>query len=354
MTGVTNGLSRSTPACFGRPVIVGAYKAIDEAEAKVILRIFEEYAAGSSPKTIVHGLNAERVPPPRPKQGRKAQGWTWTTVRGMLRNRLYLGEVYWNRSGKLRDPENPKRRVTRRRPRSEWLQGPDRPELRIISPELWERVEARRKEATKQSKGRHGGPRPQYLFSGLLRCGVCGSHYIIKDKRGYAYSFYLNRGPHVCANNRTAKREVLERVLLAEIQNEILSSHAVAYLTAQVNKALERGKSRGTSARRALEADLCKLEQEVENIKKAVRLGKATATLLEMLEEAESEVRRLQAGLSATPKDKATVRAIPGLVERYVRDLRVTLGRDVERRPRSALSAPGRGRAAPRERRAHV
>ena len=120
-------------------------------------------------------------------------------------------------------------------------------------------------------------------------------------------------------------------MLLAEIQNEILSSHAVAYLTAQVNKALERGKSRETSARRALEADLCKVEQEVENIKQAVRFGKATATLLEMLEEAESKVRRLRAELSATQKDKATIRAIPGLVERYVRDLRVTLGRDVDR-----------------------
>ncbi len=316
---------------YGRPVIVGVHKAIDEEEAKVVRRIFEEYAAGSSPKTIVHRLNAERVPPPRPKQGRQAQGWTWTTVRGILRNRLYLGEVYWNRSGKQRDPENPKRRVTRRRPRSEWLRGPDQPELRVIHPELWEQVETRRKEATSQNKGRHGGPRPQYLFSGLLRCGVCGSHYIIKDRRGYACSFYLNRGPHVCPNKCTVKREILERVLLAEIQNEILSPQAVAYLTAQVNKVLERERSRVTPARRALEEDLHKVEQEIENIKQAVRLGKATVTLLEMLEEAERKATGLQAELSSPRKDQASVHAIPRLVEQFVRDLRATLGRDVHR-----------------------
>ncbi len=57
-----------------------------------------------------------------------------------------------------------------------------------------------------------------------------------------------------------------------------------------------------------------------------MRLGKATVSQLEMLEEAKGEVQRLQAELKAEPKTKATVQLLPGLVERYALDLQATLG----------------------------
>lgn len=79
------------------------------------------YANGLSAKAITYRLNAERVPPPRPKRGRNAQGWTWTTISGsrekgtgISNNEIYRGMSLWNRSGKLRDPETGKR-ITRPR-----------------------------------------------------------------------------------------------------------------------------------------------------------------------------------------------------------------------------------------------
>jgi len=50
-----------------------------------------------------------------------------------------------------------------------------------------------------------------------------------------------------------------------------------------------------------------------------------------MLEEAEEKVRRLRAEMEATPKPAAIVRTLPGLVERYAKDLRATLGKDTDR-----------------------
>ncbi len=71
----------------------------------MVRRIFELYAAGHSPKTIAHRLNAEHVPAPRWRQGMPLRGWTWTTINGsprkaigILNNPLYIGRVLWNRS----------------------------------------------------------------------------------------------------------------------------------------------------------------------------------------------------------------------------------------------------------------
>jgi hypothetical protein len=80
----------------------------------------------------------------------------------------------------------------------------------------------------------------------------------------------------------------------------------------------------------ALEAELREAEQEAENIKQAVRHGKATATLLEMLEVVEAKIQRVRAESNAEPQVRAAVLALPGLVEQYVRNLGSVLGRDTD------------------------
>lgn len=81
---------------FGRAVFshVYGYKrenkqaVIDEAEAKVVRRIFQMYADGISVTAIAHILNAERIPTKRNKHWDSTvflQSW------GMLRNPRYIG-----------------------------------------------------------------------------------------------------------------------------------------------------------------------------------------------------------------------------------------------------------------------
>lgn len=191
------------------------------------------------------------------------------------------------------------------------------PKLRIVSEELWQRVKARQAESEKRrSKGQRGGAtRHAYLFSGLLRCAGCGAHYTARGGGRFVCSFHKNRGPTVCRNSRVVRRDVLEQRLLGVIEQEILSPEAVAYLAEKVNGALQRANYRSMSARRAPEAELREAEQEVENIKQAVRHGKATATLLEMLEAAEAKIQHLRAESRTEPQLKEAVRALPGLVE---------------------------------------
>ena len=117
---------------------------VDEAEANVIRRVFRDYAAGLSPRTIAARLNEESVPGPR--------GGLWgpSTVygnpkrgTGLLNNELYVGRRVWNRQRFEKDPETGKRQA---RPNDEAdLVVQDAPELRIVNDGLWAEVKARQR-----------------------------------------------------------------------------------------------------------------------------------------------------------------------------------------------------------------
>jgi DNA invertase Pin-like site-specific DNA recombinase len=110
---------------------------INDAEATVVRRIFEWCAAGAGLTRITKGLNSERVPTPRPQQGRPC-AWATSTVRTVLFRPLYRGEILWNTSRK-RDRWGQQHQHAR--PQSEWLRV-DAPELRIVSEALWRAAHA--------------------------------------------------------------------------------------------------------------------------------------------------------------------------------------------------------------------
>lgn len=67
---------------------------INKEQAEIVNRIFHEYIAGNSPKTIAHKLNAECIPGPT------GRGWGQSTINGnrrrgngILNNELYIGKL---------------------------------------------------------------------------------------------------------------------------------------------------------------------------------------------------------------------------------------------------------------------
>lgn len=301
---------------------------IYEPEARIVRRALEEFASGASCKTITRRLTAERIPPPR---GRVEDGWNPATIHGVksrgtgfLNNELYRGVMIWGKTEKVRHPDTGQR-VPRRRDRSEWVRV-EMPELRIIPENLWLKGKARQAEITRRTGGGRYNP-TRHLFSGLLKCPACGSNYTMRDKTFYACA--RNRARGTCSNGHAVRRAVLEERLLQAIEEQILSPANVAHLTRKVEEVLSRAAR--TSTRRQGDAELRKAERERDNVIDAVKRGKATDTLLRVLEETEERIRRLRAEMQTEPKGKAAIRALPGLVERYARDLRSVLGRDVER-----------------------
>jgi site-specific DNA recombinase len=299
----------------------------------VVRRIFELSAAGWSPRRIARALNAERIPPPR------GRSWTWTAIygsprlgTGILNNRLYIGQVIWNKFRWERNPDTGTR-VPRMRPREEWIVLDDET-LRIVPQELWDAVHDRRPGERDVAPPRRTGRPGVYLFSGLLRCARCGARYIIRSHDRYACAGYLDRGPTVCGNAQTVRRQVVESRLLEVIEHELFAPEAIAYITERVNRelqALVRHRRSSRADRTQREAELRTALAELDRIRDAIRRGLISDLTREMLEEAEARVRRLRAELIApAPAELRAVTVLPHVVAEKLQDLRRLLTSDVE------------------------
>jgi len=172
---------RVLKALSGGTVTTGE-REIEPAEAGVVERIFREFVAGVSPKRIAKNLNREGVPGP----------WSPSTIygnakrgTGILNNELYVGRLVWNRLRSVKNPDTGKR-VPRLNPTSEWM-ARDVQELRIVINDLWIAAKSRQKQTRHaiETAGAIGvAKRPQYLFSGLTKCGVCSPDSSCRPRTG--------------------------------------------------------------------------------------------------------------------------------------------------------------------------
>ena len=219
--------------CFGYDVVRGlgtdgqpitGERRVNAAEAEVVRRIFSEYAAGRSSRTIAMALNREGVPGP---QGRE---WGPSTVHGnlerrngVLNNELYVGRLVWNRQRFLKDPDTGKR-IARPNPEAEWIVK-EVPELRIIDDDLWKAV--REQQALLRMKPREERVeriaerrRPKHLFSGLLRCADCGGSYTMISKDLLGCGTASTKG--TCANRLNIRCDVLEASVLDGLRHHLM------------------------------------------------------------------------------------------------------------------------------------
>ena len=243
---------------------------IDQAEASVVRRIFEMSASGRSLKTIAKTLNFEKLPPPRRRVDRSAMTWCPTAIRAMLRRELYVGRIVWNRSHFVKRPGTNKR-VRRARPQSEWRTA-NRPELRIVSDELWNGVQRRIVSLQRLGTGRRTGLLDRsvtspYLFSGLLKCGLCGGNLVIVCGHApgrhpkYGCSQHHYRG--ACTNAVLVRRDFMEEMLLGGLQDQVLKPEVLRYAIDEFKRQIrlmasqiDAGESESRRRRKQLEVEL--------------------------------------------------------------------------------------------------
>lgn len=210
--------------CYGYSVTAVGDRAINAVEAKVVIRIFEAYANGASPLAIAKALNAEGVPGPR-----GAGTWGPSTIHGhavrgtgILNNELYIGRLIWNRRRWLKDPDTG-RRVPRENPPDQWTVT-EVPALRVVSDTLWRAVKAKQG-AMAQGAMRKGATtmasrRPVYIFSGLIKCGVCGRGYVVNNGK-LTCGGYKQRG--TCENSRRVSIEEVDGRVLTALQEKFFA-----------------------------------------------------------------------------------------------------------------------------------
>ena len=195
---------------------------IEPAEEAIVERIFRDFVAGVSPKQIAKNLNRERI------DGPFGGPWSPSTIygnakrgTGILNNELYIGRLVWNRLRYVKNPDTGKR-VSRLNPPSEWMTR-EVPALRIVSDELWTAAKARQertRHAVKSAGHLGRARRPQYLFSGLTKCGVCGAGFIMAGRNRLACFGARDQGR--CDNVLTIRRDEVEARVLKALHEKLL------------------------------------------------------------------------------------------------------------------------------------
>lgn len=293
----------------GEPV--RGLREIDPDTAAIVRRIFNDYAAGRSPRQIAGELNAQGIPAPR------GGIWRASTIAGhrrdgfgILSNPIYIGKLVYGRTEAVTDPRT-RKRATRKG--SGDLATGDAPHLRIIDDALWQQVQ---EELEGRSTGRpERQRRPRHLLSKLGQCGVCGGSWIITRGEYFGCSSVIDG--NACTNRRLIRKDEYERRVLAELRDQMLAPDVVeAYLeeyrAEHTRQTREAARQRGQFERRLAEA-----ERKVANLVAALAAGgsefaEIRAALAAARDEAAKAKREL-AGLNALP----TIALHPGLAQQY-------------------------------------
>jgi DNA invertase Pin-like site-specific DNA recombinase len=210
-------------------------RAINRREAAIVVRIFQNYAAGISPRAIAAALNRERVIGPR------GGSWSASTIHGnwargtgILNNELYIGRLVWNRLRYVKDPITGNR-VSRPNPEARWVIK-EVPELRIVDGDLWALVKARQAAAALPRVENRGSAlsranRPRHLFSGMLTCGVCGGGVSMISATHLGCSAARNKA--TCDNRRSLARSELEARVLGALSTRLMDPKHFAVFCAE-------------------------------------------------------------------------------------------------------------------------
>jgi len=306
-------------------------RVINAAEAAVVRQIFEMFAGGVGIGRITKRLNEECTPAPR----QSPRGWAPTAVREIIRRPLYKGEIVWNQHEKIVRGGTKKRRE---RNEKDWIRL-DAPDLRIISPELWDSVAKRLEKRKGQRRSAFRDVESKYLLTGMARCAHCGGPMTIvgqdyhREKgRFYGCSYYKSRGSSICKNSLLVEQELLDQTVLKAIEEALTEE----MLKVAIEKALTKhraGASVQLDHRSRIERELSLIEAQLKNLVDAVANGRKESALFERLANEEERKRSLIADLERLTRPEHVPHLDEARLKRELKarfaDTRALLGRHI-------------------------
>ena len=205
---------------------------IDEETAPIVRRIFAMRASGMGYYSIAAALNDDGIQSPREtyyqQRGqvnphRSINMWSNTTVKTILRNEAYIGNLVQGKFGKA----SYKSRKLVRKSEEEWIrvEGTHEP---IVSREIWDTVASIGEKRVRKSEPTDG---IKSIFTGLVYCADCGFKMRnkidrtpmkdgeIKRYSRFICSSYAKSGKTACTIHSISET-VLHQLVLADIREK--------------------------------------------------------------------------------------------------------------------------------------
>ena len=247
---------------------------VDEETAPIVRMIFERFIGGESIIGITKDLNEMGIPNPsmykkqkgfnyRHPCGRSNDGlWPDSSVRRILQNRMYVGDMVQGRNTTY----SYKIKQCRAIPKDEWIivEGTHEP---IISQETFDHAQALFNKSIRKSPKKKNVD----LFSGLVRCADC-KRVMNKKTNQHTYGTYhyyrcvtARKLKKSACTNHTIRIDKLEQAVLLTIQNMINTATTMSELLTQINNHSAR-KKESSHIEKALKSQVSEREKLVAMI----------------------------------------------------------------------------------------
>ena len=217
------------------------------------------------------------------------------------------------------------------------------PHLQIVSDEVWGAVE-HRLDVVKASFAAGTSPglccrslSAQYLLSGFLKCGVCGTKMVVVSGRGQSgrarYGCPMKHARGVCTNNLHLRQDTLEREIICGLQSRVLREDVAAYAVAEFRRQLKAKLEGARSQLSTLRQEREKLKAEISNIAAVIAQGRQSPALLDELEKRERRLTEISDEIFSSSGNglDAKLKGIEDFVMRRLGDLHGLLNGDVQR-----------------------
>ena len=244
---------------YGYDKTIGDYfnLAINEEEAKIVRQIYQWYTK--------EGYGAAKISIMLNDRGLKTKrncSWSQNAICRILTNEIYTGKII-NGKQEVADFLTGQRKS---KEEDEWMVV-DRPELKIIEPEVYEEAQAVLQSRNKAFNISHERQSNKYLFSTLIRCKECGWSFrrtVRKYKNTYVRwvcSGHNGRGADSCPNAVTVDEEELIEVL-QEYFADILKQKkkVISYVVGEFQR-LYKSKDENVEYEKELNIQLARLKK---------------------------------------------------------------------------------------------
>ncbi|MCA9852257.1 MAG: recombinase family protein [Dehalococcoidia bacterium] len=247
---------------------------LDEDQAPIVRRIFEEFVGGSGVSRVAAGLNADGI--------LTLGGGRWhpLTVRRILMNETYTGRTIYRRTRVefSREPTTGKRRrKVVARDESEWIEIPDVSPA-MVAPDLFARAQAILEDPERRGRGR---PTGTYRLRGRARCMSCGTPMTGQALGRGRWRYYRCRNSYSSTLGGTCKERYIPRDLL----EGAVFDQLVAVMTdeARLGEEIQRsfGGRRPAPAERRLRQELARVENQQKRLARLFVSGDIPEELLQ-------------------------------------------------------------------------
>lgn len=215
---------------------------IDPEQAAIVSRIFFAFLSGDTPEQIAKSLEADHIPSPTGKPT-----WSKTTIRNMLQNEKYAGDVLLQKNYTADFLE---KKVKKNRGEVKQYYITDNHPA-IIPRDIFQEVQleiarrsSKRKVSCRRTKSGRGKYTSKYALSERTVCGECGAMYrrtmwIKRDGTKEDVWRCVNRlefGSKYCKHSPSLKEPILHQAILNCIQSVFHNKEEIAEAVREAQK----------------------------------------------------------------------------------------------------------------------